>query len=57
MPWEESRVLDQRVKFMAELLKNEESMTALCHAFGISRKTVTSGEIAIVMAAQLLLAI
>ncbi len=39
MPWEESRVLDQRVKFIAELLKSEESMTALCRAFGISRKT------------------
>ena len=39
MPWEESRVLDQRVKFIAELLKGEESMTTLCHVFGISRKT------------------
>ena len=38
MPWKESRVLDQRVQFIAELLKGEESMTSLCENFGISRK-------------------
>jgi hypothetical protein len=39
MPWKESRVLDQRVQFIAELLKAKESMTALCGNFEISRKT------------------
>jgi transposase-like protein len=39
MPWKESRVLDQHVQFIAELLKGEESMTALCENSEISRKT------------------
>jgi hypothetical protein len=39
MPWKESRVLDQRVQFIAELLKGEEFMTVLCGNFEISRKT------------------
>lgn len=32
-------MIDQRMEFIAELVKDEESMTDLCHAFAISRKT------------------
>jgi hypothetical protein len=39
MPWKESRVVDERLKFIAEVLKGEESITVLCLRFGISRKT------------------
>jgi transposase-like protein len=39
MPWNESRVSDERLKFIAEVLRGAESMTDLCLVFGISRKT------------------
>ncbi|MGE4251295.1 MAG: helix-turn-helix domain-containing protein, partial [Parvibaculaceae bacterium] len=38
MPWKESSVMDERVRFVARLLEGEE-MTAMCREFGISRKT------------------
>ena len=38
MPWKECHVEDERLRFIARLLDGE-SMTALCAAFGISRKT------------------
>lgn len=39
MPWNESRVSEERLKFIAEVLRGEETMTNLCRFFGISRKT------------------
>src|SRR5262245_36610192 len=38
MPWKESHVEDERLRFIARLLDGE-SMTVLCEEFGISRKT------------------
>jgi transposase InsO family protein len=38
MPWKESSVMNERVKFVGRLLEGE-SMTDLCREFGISRKT------------------
>lgn len=39
MPWMETRVMDQRVKFVLECLRGEYSMAKQCRIFGISRKT------------------
>lgn len=38
MPWKESLVMDERMKFVARLLDGEK-MSALCREFGVSRKT------------------
>ena len=38
MPWKETCIMDQRVAFIAAVLRDEAPMTALCAAFGISRK-------------------
>lgn len=38
MPWKECHVEDERLRFIARLLDGE-SMTTVCAAFGISRKT------------------
>jgi transposase InsO family protein/transposase-like protein len=38
MPWKESCPMEERVKFIGELLQGE-SMTDLCKEYGISRKT------------------
>ena len=38
MPWKESSVMEERLRFVARLLEGE-SMSALCREFGISRKT------------------
>jgi hypothetical protein len=38
MPWKESSVMDERMRFVIRL-KDGESMASLCHEFGISRKT------------------
>jgi len=38
MPWKEYSVMDERMKFVARLLEGD-TMTDLCHEFGISRKT------------------
>jgi len=38
MPWKESSVMDERIKFVARLLDGE-TMSSLCSEFGISRKT------------------
>ncbi len=38
MPWKESSVMDERIRFVIRL-KDGESMTALCREFQISRKT------------------
>ena len=39
MPWTESRIMDARLKFVSEVLEGSYSMTDLCEAYGISRKT------------------
>lgn len=39
MSWKASCVMDERLKFVAECLKEEASMTELCEEYGISRKT------------------
>ena len=39
MPWEEKTVSDQRAEFVARVIMGEESMSALCRAYGISRPT------------------
>ena len=39
MPWRTTCPMDQRVQFMAEWLKDEESRAVLCRRYGISRKT------------------
>ena len=38
MPWKESSVMDERLRFVARLLDGE-SMTEVCRDFGVSRKT------------------
>src|SRR5216117_906063 len=38
MPWKESSVMDERLRFVARLLEGEE-MTYLCREFGVSRET------------------
>ncbi|MEO9615501.1 MAG: IS481 family transposase [Nitratireductor sp.] len=38
MPWRESSVMEERLRFVARLLEGE-SMSAVCRSFGISRKT------------------
>ena len=39
MPWKETRVQEERLKFVAAYLDGEWSMAEVCRAFGISRKT------------------
>jgi transposase InsO family protein len=39
MPWEETSVLDQKMRFVADCLRAEEPMTVLCERYGISRQT------------------
>ena len=39
MPWKEVRLVDDRVHFITEVNKSQESFAALCRRFGISRKT------------------
>src|SRR5262245_8354614 len=38
MPWKESGLMNERLKFVGRLLQGEK-MTELCREFGISRKT------------------
>lgn len=38
MPWKESSVMEERLRFVARLLEGE-GMSEVCRAFGISRKT------------------
>ena len=38
MPWKECSVMDERLRFIAQLLDGE-AMSEVCRAFGISRKT------------------
>jgi transposase len=38
MPWKESSVMDERLRFVARVLEGE-AMSDVCREFGISRKT------------------
>jgi transposase len=38
MPWKESSVMEERLRFVARLLEGE-AMSDVCREFGISRKT------------------
>ena len=38
MPWKECSAMDERLRFVAQLLEGA-SMSEVCRAFGISRKT------------------
>jgi transposase InsO family protein len=39
MPWRESDAMDQRLRFVGECLAGVETMTGLCEAYGVSRRT------------------
>ena len=39
MPWKESNVMNERIKFLSEYLRQERSLSGICRAYGISRKT------------------
>ncbi|MCP4704124.1 MAG: helix-turn-helix domain containing protein, partial [candidate division Zixibacteria bacterium] len=39
MTWKEISVMDARLKFIADVLNKEDSLSALCTAYGISRPT------------------
>ena len=39
MPWKESHVMEQRMKFIAAYLQGDWTMTDLCEQFGVSRET------------------
>ena len=39
MPWKESNVLDERVRFVVEALQGDETIASLCRRYGVSRKT------------------
>jgi transposase len=39
MPWEESRIVDQRLQFLSSYQKEEMSVSDLCREFGVSRPT------------------
>lgn len=39
MPWKATCVMDERVKFVAECLREETTMTELCKRYGVSRET------------------
>src|SRR5512141_1720010 len=39
MPWKETCVMDERLRFVAAVQEKKESMAELCRRFGISRKT------------------
>lgn len=39
MPWNQTEAMNERVKFIASYLSEEETITELCFRFGVSRKT------------------
>lgn len=39
MPWKETQVFEERLRFVTAYLEGNWSVTELCHAFGVSRKT------------------
>ena len=39
MPWKMEKPMDQKIQFVAEAIKGQDSMAGICERFGISRKT------------------
>ena len=39
MPWRETCVMDERMKLVSACLDGEQSLSALCRRYGVSRKT------------------
>ncbi|TIU56357.1 MAG: helix-turn-helix domain-containing protein, partial [Mesorhizobium sp.] len=39
MVWRETGIMDERLRFVVDCLADEETMSELCAAYGISRKT------------------
>ena len=39
MPWQETRVMDERMAFIVDWQRDEETMAELCRRYGVSRKT------------------
>lgn len=39
MPWQEVCYMDERMRFIGAVLREEDSMAALCEQYGVSRKT------------------
>jgi len=39
VPWKETRVLDERMKFVVAFLEGESSLSEVCRRFGVSRNT------------------
>jgi transposase InsO family protein len=39
MGWQETGIMDERMKFIVDVMRDDETMSALCAGFGISRKT------------------
>jgi transposase-like protein len=39
MPWKESTIIDERLRFVLKAFKSKESFTEQCRRFGISTKT------------------
>lgn len=39
MPWKETNVLEERARFVVEVVQRKDSMTALCERYAVSRKT------------------
>ena len=39
MVWRETGVIDERISFVAACLEDDETMSAVCAAYGISRRT------------------
>src|SRR5208282_4336650 len=39
MPWKESSVMEERIKFVLEVAKGESGMAELCRRYGVSRET------------------
>ena len=39
MPWKQTQTSDERLRFIAQVLSGDSTMTDLCRRFGISRQT------------------
>lgn len=39
MVWQETGIMDERLRFVVDCLAGDEAMSELCAGFGISRKT------------------
>ena len=39
MPWKASSVMEEKLRFVLEYERDEQTMTELCESFGIARET------------------